>query len=192
VDAARLLRGTNIPAAGFKVESFSDYLGILDIMTDITGNKDAYQKHGTEIKEKIDLLLSSQKPDTEKKILFIRAGTSAKATKAKSSESHFVAMMLSELGCHNIADDAPILLDGLSIEVVLKENPDMIFISSMGNESDVRAYMDSVFASELWQKLDAVKNEKYYYLPKDKYHFKPNADWYDAYLELWELLYETE
>ena len=191
LDAAKLLMAAGITSAGFKVEDFSEYLSVFRIMTDITKNEAAYRKYGSELEEKINLLLSQNSSKEKWDILFIRAATSAKATKAKDTKSHFAAQMLGELGCRNIADDAPILLDGLSIEVILKENPDFIFISSMGEEKEVKAYMDSVLSSELWQNLDAVKNGKCYYLSKDMFHFKPNGDWYEAYLVLWEILYET-
>lgn len=97
--------------------------------------------------------------------------------------------MLEELGAYNIADNAEILLDGLSIEEILNEDPDMIFVVTMGDEEAAKVYMDSVFESPAWQSLSAVKNQKYYYLPKDLFQYKPNAKWYDAYLYLAELLY---
>ena len=98
--------------------------------------------------------------------------------------------MLGELGCENIADSAPLLLDGLSIEAILKENPDYIFFSPMGDEESSKAYMESVLKDPLWQSLDAVKAGKYTYLPKDMFQYKPNARWADAYRFLSELLYE--
>ena len=121
----------------------------------------------------------------------MRAATSAKSTKAKRAEDHFVAAMLRDLGCINIADSAEILLDGLSIEYILREDPDIIFISSMGDEAAVRAYFDSVLESDLWQELRAVREGSYHYLSKDFSQYKPNAEWYSAYLELWEILYEN-
>ena len=191
LDAARILRDAGIAAAGFKVDNFRDYISALDIMTDITGNKDAYREYGVKIGEQISSLLTLAEEKNAKKILFVRASTSAKSTKAKRAEDHFVAAMLEELGSVNIADTAEILLDGLSIEHILVENPDIIFISTMGDESAVRAYFDSVLQSEVWGELDAVKQNRYYYLPKDLSQYKPNSDWYEAYLLLWEILYEN-
>ena len=97
--------------------------------------------------------------------------------------------MLSELGAYNIADDAPVLLDGLSIEHILEQNPDYIFIATMGDESAARAYMDSVLAQRAWQQLDAVKEGRYTYLPKDLFQFKPNSRWDEAYQYLKDVLY---
>ena len=190
VSVAEVLREAGIPCAQFRVESFLDYLSVLSVMTDITGNKDAYRVYGTEQKERIDDLLSEISPENKKTMLFVRAGTTAKATKAKRSEDHFAAKMLEELGVYNIADSAKVLLDGLSIEDILREDPDYIFITTMGNEELSRNYMDSLLDDSVWQSLDAVKNGNYYYLPKDLFQFKPNGKWYEAYYALWEILYE--
>lgn len=187
--AAELTRSLGIPTAEFHVESFSDYLHVLDIMTDITGNKDAYRTYGTELFEKITALKCGL-PEAEKRILFIRASQSAKSTKAKGKDDHFAAAMLEELGAHNIADDAPILLDGLSAEAILAEDPDIIFISTMGDEAGAKRYMDSLLSGSVYRELDAVKCGRCYYLPKDLFQFKPNASWYEAYLLLSELLYD--
>lgn len=189
--AASLMRDVGIPCAVFRVESFADYCRVLEIMTDITGDKEAYAHYGTAVKEQIDALLADTAQVAGKRILFIRAGSSARSTKAKTADEHFAAAMLEELGCYNIADNAPILMDGLSIEEILRENPSCIFITTMGDADAARAYMDSVLQSEIWQSLDAVQNGACYYLPKDLFQFKPNARWYDAYLMLSEILYGT-
>ena len=173
-DVAKTLSSLGIPCALFRVDSFNDYIGVLEIMTDITGDKEAYKKYGVDVKEKIDALLASKR-DTTRDVLFIRASTSAKSTKAKSADQHFVAGMLAELGAHNIADDAPILLDGLNMESIISKDPDVIFVSAMGDEAAVREYMDGVFSESAWGVVSAVKNGECYYLPKEYTQFKPNA-----------------
>ena len=188
-ETAGLLRELGIPCAAFRVESLSDYLSVLKIMTDLTGDTAAYEKNGTLVAERVEALLEEIPDVTGKRILFVRAGSSARATKAKSSAEHFAAQMLCELGCVNIADSAPVLLDGLSVEVILREDPDYIFITTMGDEAAARAYMDSLLTSEVWGSLSAVQAGAYCYLPRDLFQYKPNARWYDAYHALWEILY---
>ena len=187
---AEFLQAAGISCACFKVESFSDYLDVFSIMTDITGNKNAYKTYGTDQKESIEAILSEISHEDRKSMLFIRAGTTAKATKAKRAQDHFAAQMLDDLGVYNIADNADVLLDGLSLEEILRENPDYIFITIMGNEEQAKAYMDSLMSDEVWQSLDAVKNGRCYYLPRELFQFKPNSRWYEAYYTLWEIIYE--
>ncbi|MBQ8026946.1 MAG: ABC transporter substrate-binding protein, partial [Clostridia bacterium] len=191
--AAELLNNAGIACARFRVETFTDYMRMLKICTDITGDSDAYQKYGIDIKNEIDGLLSTVDTNYKnEKILFIRAGSSEKSAKAKTSAEHFACTMLDELGTYNIAENAPLLLDGLSIEEIVIQNPEYIFISTMGDEQAARANMERIINRPEWQSLDAVKNGRYYYLPKDLFQYKPNARWAEAYAYLAEILNEQD
>lgn len=192
VDAANILRDVGIPCALMRIESFDDYLNLLNLCTDILETKEKYETNGRIIQKNIENIL--QEIDKEllknKKILFIRAASSAKSTKAKGTKDHFVCEMLNEIGVKNIADESKILLDGLNIEEILLQNPDYIFISLMGDYNTSKEYVDSLIKSEIWMSLDAIKNNKYYYLPKELFHYKPNVKWDVAYRYLVEIIYE--
>ncbi len=190
-EAALLLKKAGIPTACFHVDTFSDYLNMLKICTDITKDTESYEKNGMDVKKRIDKMLADLKGEpVNKNILFIRAGSGASATKAKRAQDHFAAAMLKEIGTYNIAENATVLLDGLSIEEILAEDPDYIFIATMGKEEAAKEHMNSVLEQTAWQSLTAVQNGKYVYLPKDLFQFKPNARWDEAYEYLIELVYE--
>lgn len=188
-EACELSREAGIPAASIKVESFSDYLHWLEIFTDITGNKEAYKTNGTDKKQRIDSLLASVESLENREILFIRAGSKYSSTKAKNSDDNFASAMLKELGCINIADSVPVLLDGLSVEYIIEKNPSHIFIVTMGKEEAAKKYMKALFKEPQWQQLDAVKNNAYTFLPKNLFHYKPNSRWDEAYEYLVNILY---
>lgn len=192
-EAASLLNSVGIPAACFRIESFSDYLRVLGVFTDITENKDSYKKHGEDVANGIGTLLTSLPKDVSSpKILFIRAGSSARSTKAKNADQHFACAMLSELGAYNIADSAPILLDGLSVEEILRQDPDIIFITSMGDEEASKEYVTTLFKDPVWSTLGAVRDGRYHFLDKNLFQYKPNANWLEAYKILAEILYEEK
>ncbi len=187
VKAAELLCGQGIPAACFRIESFEDYLRVLKICTDITGAQEKYQENGIAVKERIDSMLTSVRSQNKTAdILFVRA--SATSVKAKSSKDHFVSLMLSELGAHNIADSAPLLIDGLDGEEILSRNPSHIFVSIMGSEEGAKKALAS---NTVISSLDATQNGNCHILPKELFQYKPNARWDEAYLYLIELLYEN-
>ena len=192
-EAVEICRAAGIPAALFRVEQFSDYLDVLKIFCQITGETTRYETYGTALQTQIDSLLTQiqQREETSPpaRILFVRAGSSAKSTKAKTTADHFVCMMLHELGTENIADAENGLTGTLSLEVIVEENPDFLFISTMGDENAAKDYMDSQLASEGWRELSCVQNGNTYYLPKSLFHFKPNARWAEAYEYLAALLY---
>ena len=163
---------------------------MLKICTEILDTPDRYARYGTELKAQIDgLLASAQAQADPPDILFVRAGSSAKVTKAKTAENHFVCAMLKELGTFNIAEKAPILLDGLSTEEILLSDPEYILFTTMGDESAGQAYMESLISDPVWQTLTAVREGRVYQLPKELFQYKPNARWGEAYAYLITLLY---
>lgn len=188
VQAAKLLNGSGIPAACFRIESFSDYLRVLKICTDVTGDATAYRENGIAVKERIDAMLSALPAEqAAPDVLFVRA--SASSVKAKTATHHFAAAMLEELGTYNIASDAPILLDGLNDEVIVQKDPTFIFVSIMGNEAAAREF---IAQNAVWQTLSAVREGRCIYLPKELFQYKPNARWDEAYRYLIEFLYEAK
>lgn len=182
-EAAALLRQAGIPVAEMRLESFGDYLSVLKTFTDLTGDAEAYATYGIAQKERIDALVA-KKPLDGMKILFIRAGSSARSVKAKSSADHFASAMLTELGAINIADTAPLLADGLSMEVILAEDPDYIFFTAMGDEQSSAAFVEQMLQEDVWQGLSAVQRKDHRYLPKELFHYKPCARWAEAYEQL--------
>ena len=186
-ECAEALRAAGIPAAGFDLESFEDYLKLLKIATDILGTPEAYETYGTQVKMRIEKLIAgAQAKEDQPDILFVRAGSSAKVTKAKTAENHFVCAMLKELGTFNIAEKAPILLDGLSTEEILLSDPDFIFFVQRGDDTEgMRAYVDNMMAENpAWQQLTAVKEGRLYFMDKNLYNLKPNHRWGEAYEQL--------
>ena len=182
-EAAAMLREMGIPAALFRMESFADYLSVLQIFAMLCDDPEAYTRYGVAQQSEINALLA-QKPLSGQRILFIRAGTSARSVKAKRSADHFAAAMLTELGAVNVADEAPLLIDGLSMEVILREDPDRIVFIAMGDEAASRAFVTQMLAEPAWQSLTAVREGRYGYLSKELFHYKPCARWAEAYAVL--------
>jgi iron complex transport system substrate-binding protein len=190
LECADALRDAGIPAAGFAVETFEDYLTLLSICTQILDTGERFQEYGIEVHQRVeDMKQAARDQESQPKILFVRAGSSAKYTKAKTAENHFVCGMLKDLGTYNIAEKAPVLLDGLSTEEILLSDPDFIFYTTMGDESAGVSYMESLTSDPVWQTMTAVKTGRVYQLPKDLFQYKPNARWDEAYAYLINLLY---
>ena len=184
-DAAVLCREAGIPVAEMRVECFAEYLALVKICTDLTGRGDLYEQHGAAQAAQINALIAN-KPLNGTKILFVRAGASARSVKPKASADHFAAAMLGELGATNIADGTPLLADGLSMEYILAADPDRIYFTAMGDEQASRAFVEEMLKSPEWQALSAVKNGSCIFLPKENFHYKPNARWAQSYAYLCE------
>lgn len=180
-DVASALKKAKIPVAMLRMDTFEDYLTILRTLTKITGKTENYEQFGENAKSEIEQIISGGKRENNPKILFVRSGSSYSSAKAKKADDNFAAKILEDLGCVNIADKAETLLDNLSAEVILKENPQYIFVSVMGDYDNSKAYMQELLAKKEYASLDAVKNGRVYFLPKELFQYKPCGRWAESY-----------
>ncbi len=183
------LEGAGITVAYFDVASFGDYLRVLKICTDITGQDECYEQYGAGLREKIDAVLAQCAGKTAPRVLFMRA--SAASIRAKGNDGNVLGEMLCAFGCTNIADTDDSLLENLSIESIVLQNPDKILILPVGDDLEAaREGIEEMFEENpLWKELDAVKNGEVNYLDKHLYNLKPNARWAKAYEKLADILY---
>lgn len=183
------LNGADIPAAYFSVTHFEDYLNMLKICTDITGNQDAYQTNGIAVEERIAQIIADSKTETSPSVLLMI--TYSGGIRAQSSDT-MTGKMLSELGCKNILDDYPSMLQDFSVEKIIETDPDYIFVIPMGNDEALaqKNLKENVESNPAWNSLTAVVNDRYILLPKDKFLYKPNALWDESYAYLAALLTE--
>ena len=180
-DVASALKKAKIPVAMLRMDTFEDYLTILRTLTKITGKTENYEQFGENAKSELEQIISGEKRENNPKILFVRSGSSYSSAKAKKADDNFAAKILEDLGCVNIADKAETLLDNLSAEVILKENPQYIFVSVMGDYDNSKAYMQELLAKKEYASLDAVKNGRVYFLPKELFQYKPCGRWAESY-----------
>ena len=183
---AQALEKAGIPYAYFDVETFDDYLDLLKIFTTLTGRPDLFETNGTailtQVKSSIDQMSSVLPPN----VLLLR--TSSSNVKSLGSDT-MVGNMLKDLGCRNIADSNTHLLTDLSLEGIAKADPDYIFVICMGDTDEAIAHFDFALSSNpIWGTLTAVKENRFYFLPKELFHYKPNARWGESYETLVDLL----
>lgn len=184
-----VLDPAGVTTAVLDVENFNDYLSVLKIFTDITGREDLYVTNGENVREKVDEVLARSEGKESHTILLLRAYSSG--VKARGSDN-MTGEMLSQLGCVNIADSDSSILEELSLEAIVRANPEYVFVTTMGEDDEAaKAQYEAVLGSnQAWAEMGAVKNGKVYFLPKDTFHYKPNERWAEAYEYLEDILYE--
>ena len=185
VEWLETLESAGITVAYFEVNDFSDYLNFLKICTDITGRSDLYEKNGLAIAEQIEEVIRCSEGRIAQKgeaptILSLRA--SSTFIRAKNSKDNVLGEMLASLGCVNIADHEESLLENLSIEQIILQDPDYIFFIQQGdNEEGTKENINSFIAENpAWSELTAVKEGRVYLLEKELYALKPNDRWAEA------------
>lgn len=194
VEMKGTLDAMGITVAYFDVDSFDDYLKMLDVCTDITGRKDLYEQNGLVLKRQIDKIkeeyAASDVPPNERKILLLRAASSF--VKAKGSRGTILGEMLADMGCINIADSNIGLLENLSLEAIIREDPYHIFAVTMGSNTEAakQSLENMIKENPAWRALDAVKNGRLHIMDKTLFNLKPNARWAESYEILYEKLTE--
>ncbi len=183
------LEAANIPTAYFDVSDFSDYLRILELCTRITGCQDLYEANGLAIQKQIDCVIADAQQrlqDTGAAPTVLNLRASATYIRAKNSTGNVLGEMLKTLGCINIADSDTSLLENLSVEHILLQDPDFIFIAQQGDDPvAIRKHVDAFFTQNpALAQLTAVKEGRIFIMDKALYSMKPNARWGEAYEKL--------
>ncbi|MFV0314043.1 MAG: ABC transporter substrate-binding protein [Anaerotignum sp.] len=183
---ADTLEKAGVQCVFIDIETFDDYLNTLNFFTDITGKKDLYEENGLNIQSSIEQTIETKKVTTSPKILLLRASES----KVSVRDSNTMAgAMLKDLGCVNIADSQKSLLTDLSVEEIVTQQPEYIFVVSMGEVNEAKNQLEYMMSSNpIWATLDAVKNDKLIYLDKELFHLKPTTRWGESYEVLAEYL----
>jgi iron complex transport system substrate-binding protein len=182
------LKQAGINYAYFDVNSFADYLSTLKIFTDITGDTAAYEENGLKVQEQIEQTIQSVDSEINPSVLLLI--TYSQGVRAQTSDS-MTGAMLKDLGCSNIADENPSLLQSFSVESIISMDPQYIMVIPMGYSQDtatesLTTYLES---NPAWDGLSAVKNGNYQILDPDLFLYKPNEQWGESYAKLAEIIY---
>ena len=186
------LEAAGIPVAYFEVSDFDGYLRLLKLCTDLTDRPDLYEEYGLNVQKQIDEAVeSAENRGTTPKVLYLRISSSA--VRAKNSRGTVLGQMLDTLGCENLADADGSLLEDLSMEHILLENPDFIFFVQQGDDTAAAEERLQQFLADnpAWGTLTAVREGRVFHLDKALYNLKPNDRWGEAYLELEAILREN-
>ncbi len=180
-----------IPAAYFSVNTFEDYLRMLKICTEITGQSGNYETYGTAVWAQVERALA-RADGSRPSVLYIRATGSS--CKVKNSEGSVLGEMLAALDCENIADREGSLLEQLSLETILQSDPDYIFVVlQSADPADAQAVLETtLLRNPAWASLTAIKEGRYYVMDQQLYNLKPNERWGEAYEQLADILYPAQ
>ena len=182
------LEQADIPHAYYRVDSFEEYLKMLKQFCTMTGRMDLYEEYGMQVQKQIETVLQSTAGKKGPSILLMRAfSTGAKA----KEEDNLAGRILRDLGADNIAARQKSLLEDISIEEIIAEDPDYIFVVIMGSsdEEAMNYLAQKLESNPAWAGLSAVRNDRYLVLPKELFHYKPNARWGESYEYLANILY---
>ena len=188
VPAMQVLQGAGIACTAFRVDTWQDYAAMMDVFTQKTGRRDLYDAIIPPMEQEIAQIMEKAAAQDSPKVLLLRAYSGG--AKAKGADN-LAGAMLRDLGCVNVVDLHPSLLEDLSLEAIVMEDPDWILVSVMGGDEEaaLHALNESLGKNPAYQALTAVQEGRVHVLPRDLFHYKPNARWAESYGYLYEILF---
>ena len=191
VELMGLLEQSSIPVAYFDISSFEDYLRMLEVCTWLTGCPERYTQYGADVQAVVKQAAARQ-DGSAPRVLYVRATGSS--CKVKNSQGTVLGEMLASLGCVNIADSETGLLETLSMETILAEDPEHIFVVLQGSDTTKaeQTLEMSLLSNPAWNELTAVREGRYHVMDQRLYNVKPNARWGEAYEKLADILYPEQ
>lgn len=189
-EVAEKLDGMGIPTIYVEIKSKDDYYRLVRLFSAILENEEGFEKYALDMEEKIqELIAKVPKGDPQKVLLMMstQSGVNVKNNQSINGE------MLTDLHTINIADNAVVgdKSEEFSLEQIVSEDPDVIFMTEMGSdlEAIAKKRSETLETDPVWGDLSAVKNGRYHVLPKDLFTYKPNENYLEAYTILAKYLY---
>lgn len=184
------LDALGVPCAYFSFDTWQEYMDMADVLCRLTGHEELLEVQREQVQRPIETIVSRAREDArygQRTALLLRAYSTG--VKAKGSDS-LAGAMLAEMGLVNIADRDGALLENLTLEQILMDDPDWIFITTMGEsrERAMDALAEALTNNPAWGALTAVREGRVVELDKQLFHYKPNTRWAQAYALLEDLL----
>ncbi len=174
-----LLESNNIPVIEIDVRTYKEVQNALKLIGKVYG----VQQKGEQAADKLDYEISkiSEKiPNDEKKIVILHASAKNVTVELDGTIAGSAAKLL---GFKNVAaGSTPLSGDPdktpYSLEELVKNDPELIFITSMGTDAAVENRLRSdVQSNPAWNSLKAVRENKIIFLPEQLFLINPGLQY---------------
>ena len=185
------LAANNIKTLVIEMKSYEDVKREIGTFATLTGET----AKGDELIRKMDADIEAVRtsiPQEKKRVAIIHSTGQGLSVQLDGSIAGNIANIL---GWENTAAGMPALDKNpdaapYSMETLVAQNPDIIFVTSMGEEAEIRASMEAMFAeSPAWQSVSAVRDGRVYYLPQEMFLFSPGIEYPAAVKYMARLVY---
>ena len=187
-----LLQSSKIPYIIINYDGIEDNVDLLSFMGQISGNTEKAQEVIDTYKKGVDAAVKKSEGYTPARIAVLRA--TGKSVTAETPQS-ITASMCAALHMQNIVTESGSINPDAktvpySLEQLSSDDPDLVFIVTMGKADEINARMDEEMRSNpAWSAMKAVRNHRIYFLPSDLYLMNPGVRTPEAMEGLLKLAY---
>ncbi|MBR1695038.1 MAG: ABC transporter substrate-binding protein [Selenomonas sp.] len=184
------LEGSGIKTLVLDMKSYEDVKREVNTLAAVTGNKEKGEALIKDMDEKIAAVKNSI-PADKRRVSIIHSTSQGLSVQLDGSIAGSVAKML---GWENVASGSKPLEKNpdaapYSMETLVEQNPEIIFVTSMGKLSAIKASMEETMLGPAWQSIPAVRDKKVYYLPQELFLLSPGIHYPEAVAEMAKCVY---
>ncbi len=186
-----VLKENKIPALVVEMKSYDDVKRGLKIFSAVSGDAAAGEKIIQEMDAEIKNIVDKV-PKENLRVAILHSTAQGLSVQLDGSIAGSIVKMF---GWENVAsgmtpleknpDAAP-----YSMETLAEQNPEIIFVTSMGDLDEIKSNMTAAIKSNAaWQAIGAVKNNRLYFLPQDLFLLSPGLRYPEAVRQMAQLIY---
>ncbi len=185
------LEKSGIPVIVLDMKTYDEVKNTVSVFGKITKNEQKAAELNAEMDKQINGI-RAKLPQETKRIVILHSTTQNVTVQLKGSIAGSAASLL---GFENVAEGSLPLKNNpdstpYSIETLVAQNPDIIFITSMGKLETIKnAMAKNIENNSAWQSLPAVQKNKVFYLPQNMFLLSPGINYPQAVLYMAKLVY---
>lgn len=172
-----------IPYIILDMKSYDNVKQSIMTLANVTGEVAKGSELVEQMDEQIQNVKSKMPAQQSCRVAIIHSTNQGLSVQLDGSIAGSIAKMLD---WENVADkDTPLANDPdtapYSLETLAEENPEFIFVTSMGNADELKANMEQTIQSDpAWQTISAVRDGHIYYLPQNLFLLSPGIHYPEA------------
>ncbi|MCR5757914.1 MAG: ABC transporter substrate-binding protein [Selenomonas sp.] len=184
------LEANGIKTLVLDMKSYEDVKREVTTLSVITGNEDKGKQLVQDMDDKIAAVKASI-PAEKRRVSIIHSTSQGLTVQLDGSIAGSVAKML---GWENVASGSKPLEKNpdaapYSMETLVEQNPEILFVTSMGKMDAIKASMEETMQGPAWQSIPAVRNKQVYYLPQELFLLSPGIHYPEAVAEMAKCVY---
>lgn len=176
------------------MKSYPEVQNEIKIFSELTGDEVSGKILLDDMDREINATLEKL-PKDKKRIAILHSTAQGLSVQLDGSIAGNIAKMF---GWENVASGMTPLENNpdaapYSLETLAEQNPEIIFITSMGKLDEIRKEMDEQFESDpAWRSIDAIEKGNIYYLPQNLFLLSPGIHYPEAVNLMASLVYPDE
>lgn len=180
-----------IPCVVVDMKNYEEVKNEVRIFAQITGEKEKGDALIASMDEKIKAV-ADRLPKKKLRVAILHSTAQGLSVQLDTSIAGSTAKML---GFENVASGMKALEGNpdaapYSIETLVEQNPEIIFVTSMGKIDEVKRGMEETISlNPAWQTIPAVKNGKMFYLSQERFLLSPGIEYPVAVEEMAKQVY---